>query len=304
MTGGILLKHSVKHAAGLAAVAGSLLTSRVVSGVCVLMYHRVAKTAIFDLSVDNWSVAPPRLEDQLRWLARHAECVRLGDVLQERGSASQSKPLVALTFDDGFANFRHDVLPLLERYRVPATLFVATRYVGSEEPYPFDRWGLKNRSRIPSIAWRPITWAEIEECLNSTLVSVGSHSHSHFNAINLGADQLAEEAVLSRESLRTHLGVDHLSFYAYPYGASRLGQVTPAYIDAVRNAGYGMAVTTDLGMAQPSTPRFQIPRVEVHTYDSTRILEAKVFGNLWPQSLCDRLRQAKRHPVSTGHPVS
>jgi peptidoglycan/xylan/chitin deacetylase (PgdA/CDA1 family) len=294
MTGGMLLKHSVKHAAGLAAVAGSLLTSRAVSGVCVLMYHRVARATIFDLSVDNWNVAPSRLENQLRWLARHAECVHLGDVLQERSSNRQSKPVVALTFDDGFANFRHDVLPLLERYRIPATLFVATRYVGSVDPYPFDRWGLKNRSRIPSIAWRPITWAEIEECRNSSLVSVGSHSHSHFNAIDAGPEQLAEEALVSRECLRTYLGADHLSFYAYPYGASKLGQVTPAYIDAVRNAGYGMAVTTDLGIAQPNTPPFQIPRIEVHTYDSSRILGAKVSGNLWPQSLCDRLRRARR----------
>jgi peptidoglycan/xylan/chitin deacetylase (PgdA/CDA1 family) len=297
MMGGILLKHAVKHTAGLAAVAGSLLTSRVVSGVCVLMYHRVAKTTIFDLSVDNWNVTPSRMEEQFRWLASHADCVRLGDALQQRGSGGQSKPVVVITFDDGFANFRHDALPLLERYRIPATLFVATRYVDSEEPFPFDHWGLKNRSRIPSIAWRPITWAELGECLNSGLVSVGSHSHNHHNAIDLGPEQLEEEAVVSRESLRTHLGADHLSYYAYPYGASRLGQVTSAYMDAVRKAGYSMAVTTDLGLAGPDTPRFQIPRVEVHAYDSPRILEAKVFGNLWPQHLCDRLRQAKRYSV-------
>ncbi len=291
----MILKHAVKHAAGLAAVGGSFLTSRAVGGVCVLMYHRVAKAAIFDLSVDNWSVAPALLEDQFRWLAVNAECVRLEDVLQQRGSGRPSKPVAAVTFDDGFANFRHDVLPLLERYRIPATLFVATRYVDSHEPYPFDHWGLKNQGRVPSIAWRPITWAELGECLESSLVSVGSHSHSHYNAINLGAEQLAEEAVVSRESLKTHLGAVHSSCYAYPYGASRLGQVTPAYMEAVRKAGYSMAVTTDLGLAGPNTPRFQIPRVEVHTYDSPRILGAKVLGNLWPQRLCDRLRQAKRH---------
>jgi peptidoglycan/xylan/chitin deacetylase (PgdA/CDA1 family) len=294
MVGGILLKHSVKHAAGLAAVAASPWTSRAVSETCVLMYHRVAKTGIFDFSLDNWNVAPSRLEDQLSWLASHAQCVRLGDVLRQSGSGRQAVPVVALTFDDGFANFRHEVLPLLERYRVPATLFVATRYVGSKDPYPFDRWGLKNRSRIPSMAWHPITWEEIEECLNSGLVSVGSHSHSHCNAVDVGPEQLAEEASVSRECLEAHLGAEHLSFYAYPYGASKLGQVTPAYIKAVQNAGYRMAVTTDLGMARPNTPPFQIPRVEVHTYDSSRILRAKVLGNLWPQSLCDRLRQAHR----------
>src|ERR1017187_6476005 len=175
MTGRMLLKHSVKHAAGLAAVAASPLTSRVPPGACVLMYHRVAETGIFDLSLDDWNITPPRLENQFRWLAENADCVPLADVLQMCGSGSRRKPLVALSFDDGFAGFRQEVLPLLEQYRIPATLFVVTRYVGSGEPYPFDQWGQKNRSRTSTIAWRPITWAEIEECLNSSLVSVGSH---------------------------------------------------------------------------------------------------------------------------------
>jgi len=259
------------------------------------MYHRVADTGIFDLSLDDWSITPIRLGNQFRWLSENADCVPLADVLQRCGSGNRTKPVVALTFDDGFACFRQEVLPLLERYRIPATLFVVTRYVGSVDPYPFDRWGQKNRSRTPSIAWRPITWAEIDECLNSSLVSVGSHSHNHFNALDSSDEQLAEEAGISRELLMSHLGQNHASLYAYPYGSSRLGQVRTAYIEAVRNAGYRLAVTTDLGLARPATPPLQIPRVEVHAYDSPRILKAKVSCNLWPQSLCDRFRQAQRH---------
>jgi peptidoglycan/xylan/chitin deacetylase (PgdA/CDA1 family)/glycosyltransferase involved in cell wall biosynthesis len=259
------------------------------------MYHRVAGTGIFDLSLDDWNVSPSRLEKQFQWLARHAECVPLGEVLQKSSCASKSKPVVALTFDDGFANFRHNVLPLLERYRIPATLFVVTRYVGSAEPYPFDHWGQKNRVRVPLVAWRPITWAEIEECLSSGLVSVGSHSHNHFNAINVRDEQLSEEATVSLEMLKRHLGNNAVSFYAYPYGSTRLGQVRTAYTEAIRIAGYTMAVTTDLGLVASCTPCFQVPRVEVHAYDSPRILKAKVFGNLWPQSLCDRFRRAQRH---------
>ena len=300
MTGRMLLKHSVKHAAGLAAVAASPLTSRVQRGACVLMYHRVADTGIFDLSLDDWNISPSRLEKQFQWLASHAECVPLGEVLQKSSCAGKSKPVVALTFDDGFANFRHNVLPLLERYRIPATLFVVTRYVDSAEPYPFDHWSQQNRLRVPSLAWRPITWPELEECLRSGLVSVGSHSHNHFNAINVRDEQLGEEAMISHDMLKGRLGNNAVSFYAYPYGSARLGQVRAAYTEAVRTAGYTMAVTTDLGLATSSTPRFQVPRVEVHAYDSPRILKAKVFGNLWPQSLCDRFRRAQRHFTPEG----
>ncbi len=68
-------------------------------------------------------------------------------------------------------------------------------------------------------------------------------------------------------------------------------------MDAVRQAGYRMAVTTDLGLAGPDTPAYQIPRVEVHAYDTPRIVEAKVCGHLWPQRWCDRLRKAQRQAV-------
>jgi peptidoglycan/xylan/chitin deacetylase (PgdA/CDA1 family) len=294
MMGKMLLKLSMKHAAGLVAVATSPLSCRVQPGACVLMYHRVAETGIFDFSLDDWNVTPSRLENQFRWLSQNAECVPLRDVLRKLVSQPTSKPVVALTFDDGFANFHHDVLPLLKRYAIPATLFVVTRHVGSTEPYPFDRWGQKNRSRTSAIAWIPITWDEIEGCLNSGLVAVGSHSHQHLNALSASDEQLAEEAGISREILSSRLGPDHASFYAYPYGSSRLGQVRTAYIGAVRKAGYQLAVTTDLGLALPNTTPLQIPRIEVHAYDSPGILQAKVRGHLWPHRFCDRFRQAKR----------
>lgn len=295
MMGKMLIKHSMKHAAGLASVAAMPLTMRNQLGACFLMYHRVADTGIFDLSLDDWNLAPARLENQLRWLSENADCRPLAEALQNCGCATRNKPVVALTFDDGFANFRHLALPLLERYRIPATLFIVTRYVGLTEPYPFDAWGQKNRSRTSAIAWRPITWAEIEECLESEFVSVGSHSHQHLNGLNATDQQLEEEAGASHEILSHRLGLDHASLYAYPYGSSRLGHVRTAYIEAVRKAGYRLAVTTDLGLAGPGTPPFQIPRVEVHAYDSARILKAKVCGHLWPQNFCDKFRQAKRH---------
>jgi peptidoglycan/xylan/chitin deacetylase (PgdA/CDA1 family) len=295
MKGYMILKHSIKHAAGLASVTSMSFNSQVRSEACVLMYHRVVNTGIFDLSLDDWNLSPARLERQFCWLSENACCLPLAEVVQHRDYNKQMKPVVALTFDDGFANFRHEVLPLLERYRIPATLFVVTRYVGLTEPYPFDRWGQQNRSRTSPIAWRPITWAEIKECLDSKLVSVGSHSHSHLNALSASDEQLNEEARISRKILISHLGPDHAALYAYPYGSSRLGQVRTAYIEAVRSAGYHLAVTTDLGIAGPASPPFQIPRVEVHAYDSPRILKAKVNGHLWPQRLSDRFRQAKRH---------
>jgi peptidoglycan/xylan/chitin deacetylase (PgdA/CDA1 family) len=294
MSGTILLKHAVKHLAGLAATMIQPSTRAVPAGTCVLMYHRCSQTGVFDFSLDDWNVKPSSLEDHFRWLSKNAECVPLPEVLLTGLSEARSKPVVVLTFDDGFANFRHAALPLLQRYGLPATLFVVTAYVDSPEPYPFDRWGSKNVSRVPPDAWQPITWKEIEECLDTGLISIGSHSHRHLNGKDATEDQLAEEAGLSRETLANRLGPEHARLYAYPYGSSRLGHVNPSYVKAVRGGGYQLAVTTDLGLAQASDPPFLIPRVEVHGYDTPRLLEEKARGNLWPQRICDRFRRASR----------
>jgi len=111
MKGKIFLKHAVKHAAGLAAVALSPLTVRAGQGACILMYHRVADTGIFDHSLDDWNISPTQLQKHFEWLSKHAECVPLGDALKPGYSGTRSKPVVALTFDDGFANFSQNALP-------------------------------------------------------------------------------------------------------------------------------------------------------------------------------------------------
>ncbi|WP_436932573.1 polysaccharide deacetylase family protein [Halosimplex halobium] len=44
---------------------------------------------------------------------------------------------VFLTFDDGYRDFVETVLPILERYEVPATVYVSTKLIKQQRP-PFD----------------------------------------------------------------------------------------------------------------------------------------------------------------------
>ena len=294
MIGRMYLKQVLKVAAGAVAVASLPLARRPPRTGCILMYHRVADLEVFDARLDAWNVSPARFETHLEWVSRHARCVALQDLTRTVSEGVQARPVVALTFDDGFGNFHRCVLPLLKRYRLNASLFVVTGQVGLAGPYSFDRWALRNAPRTPSDAWRPITWPQLEECVSSRLVSVGSHSHRHLNALEAGTDELAEEAGLSRDMLVRHLGKDSALHYAYPYGSTRLGQVRQAYQRAVRRAGYDLGVTTDPGLAGEESPRYGMPRVEVSACDGPAMLRAKVEGNLWPQRLGQGLRSGRR----------
>jgi peptidoglycan/xylan/chitin deacetylase (PgdA/CDA1 family) len=223
------------------------------------------------------------LEAQIAALADHAEIVPLTDLRRRlAGKETGRKPLVSLTFDDGYANFRHSVLPVLKRFAVPATLSVVTSFIGSNVPAPFDRWALKNTDRLAPDAWRMASWDELEECVASGLVTIGAHSHSHLKASTCTPEQMREEAHTSAELLRRRLGEPHARIYAYPFGNSLLGHVSEAYEEAVRSAGFTVAVTTDVGLVSSDDDAFRLPRLEAHAQDTPATLIAKSSGAIAP----------------------
>jgi peptidoglycan/xylan/chitin deacetylase (PgdA/CDA1 family) len=260
------------------------------------MYHPTARKNFVDRRVDDWKVLPEQFERHMRELRDHAEPVSI-DELAERlhdrrlsAVADARRPLVCVTLDDGYASACEQALPVLARYGIPATFFVPTAYVGGCGPMPFDQWGHLNRGRVAPETWRAASWADLEAAVQTGLVTIGSHSHAHLEGSACRPERLAEETGRSRALLLARLGPAHARVYAYPYGCSRLGDVPPAYEEAVRGAGYELAVTTDLGLACCSENLFRLPRVEVHQLDSSWVLRAKVHGALAPYRLTDRLR--------------
>lgn len=290
----IQLKRAVKGGAGLAAVAASAFIRRSVGTTgCILAYHRVADLGFVDPHIDDWNVPPEVFERHLVSLMACADIVPLTELLPRCQNPSQGdRPLVALTFDDGYANFHSQVLPLLKRYHIHAAVFVVTSLIGSETPPPFDAWSMKHGQRLDPEAWRTMNWSELKDCAGSGLVSIGGHSHRHLKAPDCSSDQLAEEAGRSMEILRSELGT--VRSYAYPYGSSRLGYVPQAYVKAVADAGYDVAVTFDLGRVTAESDPLRMPRIEAHCVDGPSIIRTKVLGSLAPFRLTDRLRQAQR----------
>lgn len=100
----------------------------------ILLYHRIAESA-----VDPWRlcVSPAHFAEHLEVLARRTRVVPLTRLPAALARARRGETVVALTFDDGYADNLEHAKPLLEHYGLPATVFVATGYVG-EERYWWD----------------------------------------------------------------------------------------------------------------------------------------------------------------------
>ena len=297
MIGRVTVKRALKRTAG---VASTLLRPFVSQPdrrrVCILVYHRVGSVGFVDPHLDNWNVNPDVFERQIASLVRNTEIIALSEVPSRVGgpSSSSSKPLVCLTFDDGFANFHGNVLPVLRRHGAKATLFVVTKFIGSTEPMPFDRWSRRHHHHVPASVWRPISWNEIETCVASGLVTIGSHSHEHRIGSACTGEELHVEAQQSRAILRSRFGDEHAACYSYPYGSSRPALVPPDYMRAVRESGYALAVSTDMGLADSDSDRYFLPRIEAFGLDSPAVLRAKVDGVLGPHMFPQWLRTAKR----------
>jgi peptidoglycan/xylan/chitin deacetylase (PgdA/CDA1 family) len=99
----------------------------------ILLYHRVAEG--FD---DPWSlcVTPAHFAEHLAVLA--ARRVASLDALVENLARDRHERLVAVTFDDGYADFHDTALPALAARGVPATLFVATSGLRGDVEFWWD----------------------------------------------------------------------------------------------------------------------------------------------------------------------
>jgi peptidoglycan/xylan/chitin deacetylase (PgdA/CDA1 family) len=298
MIGRNTLKRAVKQTAGWGAVVAKAFGAQR-SGApqaCIFYYHRIAQLDFVDPQVDDWNVAPGLFERQVGALSEVAEFVPLLELPRRLATQSPaSRPLVCLTFDDGYASFHEHALPVLKRFNAPATAFVVTSLIGEVEPMPFDKWSQKNRGRARADAWRAMTWDELEACAASGLVHVGAHGEKHLRGSTLTPPEMREEAEASRDALRARLGQDAARAYAYPYGSTRLKDVSDEYAEAVRVAGYELAVTTDLGLAQTDSDLFRLPRIEAHGLDAPGVVLAKAAGALATYRLADHLRVANRN---------
>lgn len=103
----------------------------------VLCYHRVDGDAGPGLS--ELVTHPARFEEQLDFLEDRFNVVGLDDVMAWlRGSQSLPPRSALITLDDGYRDNYTVAYPVLKRRGVPATIFLATDHIGSDEPFWWD----------------------------------------------------------------------------------------------------------------------------------------------------------------------
>ena len=128
------LKGFVKEGLGVLAlspICSSWTRRRLRDGINVVYMHYVGEAVPYYADLYAGSTVE-RLDHDLTVLKRHFEFAPLVDVVRQRsGAGAPSRPLLALTFDDGFDALRNDLIDVLAHHRIRATSFVITDMVGN-----------------------------------------------------------------------------------------------------------------------------------------------------------------------------
>ena len=100
----------------------------------ILLYHGVHGDDVV-LEGRNSSgkhISATRFRNQIKWLAANKQVVSMAAIAKAyRESGDLPEGAVAVTFDDGFLNNYTNAWPVLEAHNVPATIYLATGFIGT-----------------------------------------------------------------------------------------------------------------------------------------------------------------------------
>lgn len=205
----------------------------------VLMYHSISADPPRETAA--LSVHPAAFAAQMAHLAAEGFTpVTFADL-----HARVRRPVV-ITFDDGYADFHENALPVLARYGFPATVFVTTGWLADAGPdaagRPLDRM---------------LTWSQLAEAAREG-IEIGGHSHSHPQLDQLPDRRLRDELTRNKDLLEDRLATRVVTM-AYPYGYS-----SRRVRRAVAETGYALASAVANRTAGDDEP-LAVPRLTIRS---------------------------------------
>ncbi len=200
----------------------------------ILMYHAVSDDM---WGINELFVSPSEMEKQLQYLTENGYTPIWFEDLPN--IAQYEKPVI-LTFDDGYDDNYEELYPLLQKYNVKATIF----FIGGS----FS--GVHKMSA-----------EQVKELSDSGLVSIQSHTYSHYEMETLNREETEFEC---RQSLLELMRVTGKQPFVlcYPSGSNN------ATTREVGAEYYLFGIRMNGGLYVTGVDRFKIPRYYVSRYTS------------------------------------
>ncbi len=240
----------------------------------ILMYHKVGQP-VFSKKDRFLNVSARDFERQMNLLSQLGYQGRPFFEIVEAVSQNRTLPpkTFAVTFDDGYSNVGELAAPVLNRLRIPGTVFVISQGAGKT-----NRWDRQEgHSELDLMGWEQL------KRLQRSGWEVGGHTRTHPHLDVLKDEDALDEIQQGKEEVEAHLG-GSLQTFCYPFGHYR--QCTPLL---VKRAGFSGACTTKSGLVETSlASAYLLPRVKVAYGDGA-------FGLLYRLLVRPHLPDFRKH---------
>ncbi len=156
-----------------------------IPGFIVVNYHDILEEEERVPPFDRIAVCKQHLDDHFAWLKKNNyHVISVQDVLDAmKGEKPLPPKAIMLTFDDGYQSFYTRAMPLLKKYKYPATLAVVGTWL--------------EQQKVAGV--KPLmTPAQIREVMNSGLVEIASHTYDLHHDIPANPQGNNQSAVTAR----------------------------------------------------------------------------------------------------------
>jgi peptidoglycan/xylan/chitin deacetylase (PgdA/CDA1 family) len=224
----------------------------------ILMYHQVLPQSI--AFKNDLIVTAENLDDQLKFIKSNYKTVFFRDL---EGSKSLQNKII-LTFDDGYYNNLEYLVPLLEKHQLKATIFIPTEFIQNSK-YGNDKLYMN--------------FEELQS-LDSSLVEIALHSHSHQNFSQLSLEE-SEKDLLKNMELLDENKINYSKVLAYPYGRFPKEKVSKKEFFSMLNR-IGIVYALRIGNKiehYPFKNEYEVNRIDIKYGDTLKTFKWKLkFG--------------------------
>lgn len=202
----------------------------------ILMYHHINTAEAASAGKYGFlNVTPDMFDKHMAHLsAKGYTTISPADLVNFfTGNTKLPTKAIMLTFDDAYADFGDQAVPILSKYNFKATVFAPTGLL--ENP------GYMTWSRISNLG---------------SNIYIGNHTWSHHNVV-AKKDVILKEVSTATTQLNDH-GLDPLKIFAYPYGT-----VSNSAVSTIKELGFKLALTTKPGRILCAKQALTLPRIRI-----------------------------------------
>lgn len=217
----------------------------------ILLYHRISQISSDPVML---CVTPECFEKHLQFLKKKYKILPLSELSKRLVDRTLKGDEVAITFDDGYRDNLINALPLLEKYDIPATIFITTGLLGKVASFEWDM----TYSEVDRATF--LNKEEIKVLSNHRLIEIGAHTDMHTRLSRMGETEQKLEIAKSKNILEEITGKT-ITAFAYPFGG--VYDFNNMSKKIVKELGFSFAYSSTQIFAKKTDDYFAIPRLNI-----------------------------------------